>query len=134
MADFISDLATKAGISPDLAKKGVGAILALCKDRLPAGSFSQVQSVIPDSSDLMAAAEVPEESSSGGIFAAVGTAIKKLVRGSTAELISRFTKLGFSEDQLKVFLPRVLEFLKSKLPADVVKQASALLPGVKTEG
>jgi hypothetical protein len=44
------------------------------------------------------------------------------------------TRLGFSADQLESFLPGALEFLKSKLPPDVVKQASALLPGVGAEG
>jgi len=72
MADFISDLATKAGVSPDLARKGVGAILALFKDKLPAGSFSQVQSAIPNASNLMAGAQAAlQEAPSGGVLGAV---------------------------------------------------------------
>jgi hypothetical protein len=129
MADFISDLAAKSGVSPELAEKGVGAILALLKDKLPPGSCSQVISAIPNANNLMAAAETPQESS-GGILSAVGDAVSKLVGGSTGELTSRFTQLGFSPDQAKSFLPVVLEFLKSKLPPDVLKQASALFPGV----
>jgi hypothetical protein len=129
MADFISDLATKSGVSPDLAEKGVGAILALLKDKLPAGAFSEVLSAIPNASNLMAAAQAPQESSGGGILGAVS----KLVGGGTAELTSRFTQLGFSADQLKRFLPNALEFLKGKLPAEAVKQASAFLPGAQTE-
>ena len=53
--------------------------------------------------------------------------------GTRAELASHLTHLGFSADQLKSFLPGVLEFLKSKLPPDVVKQVSAFLPGVGAE-
>jgi hypothetical protein len=132
MADFISDLATKAGISPDQAEKGIGALLAVFKDKLPAGSFSQVLSAIPNGNKLMAAAQAPQEDS-GGILAAVGGAVSKLVGGSAGELTNRFSNLGFSADQLKRFLPGAMEFLKSKLPADVVKQISALLPGVATE-
>jgi uncharacterized protein (DUF2267 family) len=134
MADLIPDLAAKAGVSPDQAAKGVGAILALLKDKLPAGSFSQVQSAIPDASNLMAAAQTPQESPGGGFLGAVGGVVSKLVGGGAGALASRFTQLGFSADQLKQFLPGVLEFLKGKLPADVVKQVSALLPGVGTEG
>jgi hypothetical protein len=134
MADFISDLATKAGVSPDLARKGVGAVLALFKDKLPAGIFAQVQSAIPNASNLMTDAQAALQAApSSGILGAVGDAVSKLFGGSAAELASQFTHLGFSADQLKSFLPRVLDFLKSKLPADVVKQASALLPGVATE-
>ena len=135
MADFISDLATKSGVSPDLARKGVGVILALLKDKLPAGTFSQVQAAIPNASNLMTDAQAALQAApSGGILGAVGDAVSKLFGGSAAELASQFTHLGFSADQLKRFLPGVLQFLKSKLPADVVKQASALLPGVGAEG
>ena len=129
MADFISDLATKAGVSPDLARKGVGAILALFKDKLPAGTFSQVESAIPNASSLMAGAQAAlQEAPSGGVLGAVGDAVSKLFGGGAAELASQFTHLGFSADQLKSFLPGVLQFLKSKLPADVLKHASAHLP------
>jgi hypothetical protein len=135
MADLIFDLAAKAGVSPDQAAKGVGAILALLKDKLPAVIFSQVQSAIPNASNMMAAAEAPQEGPGGEILGAVSGVVSKLVVVVGAgELASRFTQLGFSADQLKHFLPGVLEFLKGKLPADVVKQVSALLPGVGTEG
>jgi hypothetical protein len=135
MADLISDLAAKSGVSPDLAGKGVGAILALLKDKLPADSFAQVLSAIPNADNLMSGAQAAlQQSPSGGILSAVGDAVSKLFGGGAAELASRFTQLGFSADQIKSFLPGVLEFLKSKLPADVVKQASAALPGVGTEG
>jgi len=134
MADLISDLATKAGVSPDLARKGVGAILALFKDKLPAGAFAQVQSAIPNASNLMAGAQAAlQEAPSGGVLGAVGDAVSKLFGGSAAELASQFTHLGFSADQLKSFLPGVLEFLKNKLPPDVVKQVSVFLPGVGSE-
>ena len=134
MADFISDLATKAGVSPDLARKGVGAILALFKDKLPAGAFAQVQSAIPNASNLMAGAQAAlQEAPSGGVLGAVGDAVSKLFGGGAAELASHLTHLGFSADQLKSFLPGVLEFLKNKLPPDVVKQVSAFLPGVGSE-
>jgi hypothetical protein len=53
MADSISDLATKEGVSPDMAGKSVGAILALLKEKLPAGRFSQVLSAIPNANNLM---------------------------------------------------------------------------------
>jgi hypothetical protein len=133
MADFISDLAKKSGVSPDLAGKGVGAVLALFKDKLPAGTFSELLSAIPNADKLMSAAQAPQEGASGGILGAVGDAVSKLVGGGAGELTSRFTQLGFNADQLKRFLPSVLEFFKNKLPADVMKQASALLPGVGAE-
>jgi uncharacterized protein (DUF2267 family) len=130
VADFISDLAAKSGVSPDLARKGVGAVLAVLKDKLPAGLFSQVQSAVPNADSLMAASSQAEESSGGGVLGAVTGAVGKLFGGggAAAALASRLAQLGFSSEQLQKFLPNVLEFLKSKLPADAAKQLSALLP------
>jgi hypothetical protein len=129
VADFISDLAAKAGVSPDLARKGLGAVLALFKDKLPANSFSQVLEAVPNASNLMTDAHAALQAApSSGILGAVGEAVSKLFGGSAAELASQFTHLGFSADQLKSFLPNVLEFLKSKLPGDILKQVTALLP------
>jgi hypothetical protein len=133
MADFISELATKAGVSPEMAGNGVGAILTLLKEKLPADIFSQVLSAIPNANNLMTHAKESQEGSSGGVLGAVSAAVSKLVGGGAADLTNRLSHLGFSAEQLKSFLPRVLEFLKGKLPADVLKHASAHLPEGGTE-
>jgi hypothetical protein len=129
MADSVSDLAAKAGVSPELARKGVGAVLALLKDKLPAGTFAQIQSALPNADSLMASAESSEGDSGGGILGAVGAAVGKLTGGGgAAALASRLGQLGFSPEQLEKFLPTVLEFFKSRLPADAAKQLSSLMP------
>jgi hypothetical protein len=130
MADFISELANKSGISPDLAGKGVGAMLALFKDKLPPGVFSQVQAAVPNADSMMAAAQPAEGTSGGGILGAVASAVGKLVGGGNiaAELTSQFAPLGLSAEQVQKFLSTLLEFFKRKLPEDVVKQVGALLP------
>src|SRR5262245_39242984 len=79
VADFISELAARTGVSPDLAGKGVGAVLAVLKDKLPAGVFAQVQSAVPNADGLMAAAESSQGASGGGILGAVSGAVGKLV-------------------------------------------------------
>jgi hypothetical protein len=129
VADIISELAARSGISPELAGKGVGAILALVKDKLPANVFSQVQSAVPNADRLMASAQQPQ-GAPGGIFSAATGAVGKLFGGGggAAEAAGKLAQLGFTPDQLQKFLPNVLEFLKSKLPGDVGKQLSALIP------
>ncbi len=127
MNEMIADLAAKAGLSPDLAQKGLGAVLGFFKDKLPADAFSKVSSAIPGTDSMMAAAQAGAESS-GGMLSAVTGMVGKLFGGSGAEVVSKLTQLGFSAEQLKSFLPKVLEFLQAKLPADVMKQVSGLLP------
>jgi uncharacterized protein (DUF2267 family) len=134
VAEIISELAAKAGISPDQAEKGLGAVLALLKDKLPAGIFNQVQSAVPNANSMMAAAQSSQEASGGGILEAVTKAAGKLFGGggAAADLANKLTHLGFSAEQLQQFIPRVIEFIKSKLPADAAKQVSALMPSAET--
>jgi hypothetical protein len=134
MADVVAELAAKAGVSPDMARKGLGAILALLKDKLPANLFAQVQEAVPNANGLMTAGETAKETS-GGIVGAVSSAIGKLVGGGgAAEMANKLARLGFSTEQVQKFLPSVLEFLKSRLPADVSKQLSGLLPAGEAGG
>jgi len=128
MADIITDLASRSGISPDLAQKGLGAVLAFFQSKLPADTFSKVRAAVPGADGMMAAAETGQEAS-GGIVRAVTGAVGKLFGGGgAAEMVSKLTEHGFSAEQLQAFLPSVLDFLKSRLPGDVMKQVSALIP------
>jgi hypothetical protein len=135
MADFVAELAGKAGVSPELAGKGVGAVLALLKDRLPSGAFAQVQSAVPNADALMSAAAAKPEASGGGMLAAAAGAVGKLFGGGgAAETTGKLAQLGFTPEQLGKFLPTLLEFFKSRLPPEVMKQLSALLPAGSPAG
>jgi hypothetical protein len=128
MADFISDLASKVGISPEQAQRGLGTVLAFLKSSLPEDAFSKVESAVPGANSLMTSAEAVKESA-GGIIGAVTSMAGKLFGEGSGAMLSKLTHIGLSADQIKSFVPRVLEFLKSKLPADVMKQVTALIPG-----
>jgi hypothetical protein len=129
IADILSDLASKSGISPDLAGKGLGAVLSAFKDHLPADSFSKVREAVPNADSMMASAQAAAPASSGGVLAAVTGAVGKLVGGGgAAALVAKLTGLGFSQEQLQKFLPNVLEFFKSNLPADIMNQITGLIP------
>jgi hypothetical protein len=130
MADIVSEMASKSGVSSDLAKKGVGALLSFIKAKLPADASSKVLSAIPGADNLMAAAAEAGEESSPGILSAVSSLAGKLFGGAGAAtaLVSKLTQLGFSEEQLQKFLPAALEFAKSKLPPDIVDKLTGLIP------
>ena len=131
MADTVTDLADKTGISPDQAQKGLGAVLGVLQNKLPADTFSQVSAAIPGSDGMMAAAESGQGSSSGGVLGAVTAMVGKLFGGSGTELVSKLSGLGFSAEQVTSFLPNVLEFLKARLPEGLMSKVSGLLPGPK---
>ena len=130
MADVVSELANRTGIPPELARQGLGAILALLKDKLPASVYGQIQSAIPDAAGLVSAAPAAAPAA-GGVLGAVAAAAGKVLGGSggdAAALTSSLTQAGFSAEQLEKFLPAVMEFLKGKLPEDTMRQLTGLLP------
>jgi hypothetical protein len=130
MADSITDLASQSGISPEMAKKGLGMVLAALQHTLPADSFAKIEGAIPGAGRLLTEAQAEGEQSTGGILGSVKSMASKLFGGGDVNaLASQFGQLGFSPDQVSRFLPRVLEFLRSKLPADLMQKITALLPG-----
>lgn len=128
MADIVSELASKCNISPELAQKGLGTILTFMKSKLPPDTYAKVSAAVPGADNLVTAAKSAPQSS-GGMVDAVTSAVGKMSGGGGAtEAVAQLAKLGFSAEQLETFVPKVLEFLKTKLPPDVVKQISGLIP------
>src|SRR5262249_10950514 len=106
-----------------------GIILALLKAKLPAESFAKVNEAVPGAENMMAAAADTTEEGNGGVLGAVRGAIGKILGGGgTDALLAHFGQLGMSPEQVQGFLPKVIEFLKDKLPEDVWNQVSNLLP------
>src|SRR5262249_62216364 len=80
MADSTSEMASKCGISPEQAQKGLGAVLAFLKKSVPAETYAKISAAVPGSEEMTAAAESGQESS-GGILGAIGDLAGKLVGG-----------------------------------------------------
>jgi hypothetical protein len=68
MADIINELVSKCGISPDMAKKGLGTLLAAFKHVLPADSYAKIEGAIPGAPSMLADAQAEGEASSGGLL------------------------------------------------------------------
>jgi hypothetical protein len=104
-------------------------VLAFLKDKLPAEAFAKVSSALPDADGLMAAAATGKEES-GGVIGAVTGAVSKLLGGGSGggALVSKLTQFGFAPEQIQGFLKNALDFLKDKVPADVLKQITGLFP------
>jgi hypothetical protein len=132
MADTVAEVASEAGISPDQANQGLGALLSSLKEKLPAGVFAQVEAAVPNAANRMGSAEAGQEpSSGGGVFGAVAGLAKKMFGGGSGgapALLAKLQELGLSGEQIQKFLPAVLDFLKSKLPPEAMKQVSSLIP------
>jgi hypothetical protein len=126
MADLVSQLAEKSGVSSDMARKGLGAVLSFLKGKIPEETFAKVSSAVPGASQAMDSAET-EKPAGGGLVGAITGAAGKIFGG--AGLAGKLSQLGFSADQIPPFLQNVIAFLKDKIPGDTMKQlTSALQP------
>ena len=55
MANFLTDMAAKVGVSREQIENGMGAVLNLLKEKLPEDTFAKVQSAVPGGDKMMAA-------------------------------------------------------------------------------
>ena len=128
MADIATELASKCGISPEVAQKGLGIVLGLFKSKLPAETYSKVSAAVPGADNMIAAAADMGEHSGGGVIDAVKGTIGKLFGGNAGALLGKFEQLGMSPDQIQGFVSKTTEYFKGKLPENAMSQISGLLP------
>jgi hypothetical protein len=129
MTDIVSELANRCGINAASVQKALGVVLQFLKSKLPAESFAKLSAAIPGADDMMAAAAQVEEPKSAGMLEAVKGAVGKIFgSGGTDAALAKLGALGLSADQMQTVLQHVLEFLKGKLPDNVMNQISGMLP------
>ena len=132
MADFVSDLATKAGIDAGMARKGVGALLSTLQKYVPADAYSKVASVIPNAGGIVSAFQsaIPPAQGAGLDLSSLAGSLLEGRSEALSTLVSQFSKAGFSLESAESFLPVALGFLKDKVPPDAMNQIEGALPGL----
>ncbi len=132
MNDFLSLIAGKAGLDESTAEKGVGALLSTLKENVPADTFSGVSNLIPDAGNIMNKFQglSQSEDNSGGLSGLMGMA-SGLLGGKSEQIgnmISTFSKAGFSLDMVKQFLPVVFDFIKTNGSSSLLQNITESIP------
>ena len=131
MADLVTELASKAGVSADQARKGVGAVLEFLKNKLPGADFTHIQKAIPGADQMIADAEqVP--ASSSGFLGKIGDVAGKLFGGGGGEMMNKLANTGMSADQISGFFATLFEKIKNLLPAGLIEKIKSHIPGLAT--
>ncbi len=135
MSDFISTLASKAGLDTGTAEKGLGALLSTLQQHIPGDAFSQVSSAIPNAGGILStfqkAAAPAQDSPLGGLMGMAGTLFGSSSPAAST-LMTQFSKAGFSMDTVKTFLPVALQLLKDKLSPETMKLVEGAVPGISS--
>ncbi|RPH31212.1 DUF2267 domain-containing protein, partial [bacterium] len=97
MNDFVSTLASKAGIDPGNVQSGMGAVLSTLQKFVPTETFSRVTSAIPDSGSMLAQFQSSAASATSGTASAISGLAASLL-GDSSEIIntlmSRLSQAG----------------------------------------
>jgi Protein of unknown function VcgC/VcgE (DUF2780) len=137
MADFLTELASRAGLEGDQAHQGVGALLAMLKSRLDPAAFAHVQNAIPNSDQMLAGYEDKKQWASGGLLDAVKGVAGKMFGGGGDEqepgtsLEGHFARIGLTQDHIQSLLPKLHDMLAGRLPPGVLDQIKQHVPSFR---
>ena len=127
MKELVDLLTGKLGVSVTQAEGGAAVLFKAAKDKLGGDEFNKLLGGVPGLGDLMKKAPAAG-GGLGGLLGGIAGAM-----GGNAALISTivggFGKLGLSADDAKRFAPVMFDFLKTKVPPDVVGKLEKALRG-----
>jgi hypothetical protein len=130
MAELQTDPASGPGLEEGEAPHGMGAVLALLKDRLNPEAFAHLKNHIPNADGMLSAFQNKDDAAGGGILDTVKEMAGKLFgRQESADSQAQLAGAGLSADHLQSLLPRLHDMLAGKVPPDVLAQIKQHLPG-----
>jgi len=127
MKELVDMLTKNLGVSGAQAEGGAAVLFKAAKDKLGGDEFNKLLGGVPGLGDLMKKAPATG-GGLGGLLGGIAGAM-----GGNAALISTivggFGKLGLSAEDAKRFAPVMFDFLKTKVPPDVVGKLEQALRG-----
>lgn len=122
--DLIATATRVVGVSDGAASAGVGGLLAVLRSKL-GGQFGKIEEAIPGAEALAKA--TPGNSPVMGM---IGSLLGK-GPGTMGAVACRLAKSGIAPGKVQSFLKVFVDFLKSKLPPDVMKSIAEKVPALK---
>ncbi|MGV1790854.1 hypothetical protein GR212_27550 [Rhizobium lusitanum] len=127
MNEVIDQIATKAGIAPDLAEKAVGMILAFLQREAPDGPVTKMIESIPGASDLVAQYGGQDAGGGGllgGLLSAVGGG------GGLMALGQQLMSSGLSMGEITSLAKETISTARQHAGDEVVDQVVNSVPGL----
>ena len=127
MKELIDQLTRNLGVSGSQAEGGAAVLFKAAKEKLGGAEFDKLLGGVPGLGDLLKKAPA----SGGGLGGMLGNLAGAMGgnAGLIATVVGGFGKLGLTTDHAKKFVPVIMDFLKSKVGADVVSKLEKTLRG-----
>jgi hypothetical protein len=106
---LVQHLCENTGLNSDQVRAGLGLVLRLLKSNL-GGNFSQVESVLPEAEQLIAAA--PQPGAMGGFASALFGGLGGGKLAGLASLVGSAGQAGISESKLVELVQKAAPFLE----------------------
>ncbi len=127
MNEIIDQIATKVGVSPDIAERAVGMMLGFLQREAPDGPVAQMINSIPGASDLVAqynGAETGSGSILGGIMGALGGA------GGIMQLGQELMTHGIGMGEISSLAKETISVARQHAGDQVVDEVVNSVPGL----
>ena len=127
MNEIIDQIATKAGISPDIAEKAVGMMLGFLQREAPDGPVTKMIEAIPGASDLVAQYN-GEETSGGGLLGGLLNAVGG--GGGIMALGQSLMSSGLSMGEISSLAKETIATAREHAGNEVVDEVVNSVPGL----
>ncbi len=131
--ELVQDASTRTGLSPEQARLGLSAALALMQKHGEPAKVGELFQAIPGADVLAAEGEVLTQQKSGGLMGG----LMKGVGGSSGAAMSdamamgqRLAKQGITASDMQAMLPLAMAFVREKTGSDLLREVLMSIPGL----
>ncbi|MGV1758314.1 hypothetical protein [Rhizobium sp. P44RR-XXIV] len=128
MNEVIDQIATKAGIAPDLAEKAVGMILGFLQREAPDGPVTKMIQAIPGAPDLVAQYNGEGSTGGGGLLGGLLSAVGG--GGGLMALGQQLMSSGLSMGEITSLAKETIATARQHAGDEVVDQVVNSVPGL----
>jgi hypothetical protein len=125
MQELITRIASKTGLDPSKAERGVGIMLSLVKTQGNQAKMAEMFAKLPGAEEL-ALKHGGDGAGGGGLLAKLGGG----AMGGPLAAVAKLASAGINMDQMKVLGTETLGYAKEKAGDDLVRQVASSIPGV----
>lgn len=128
MNEVIDQIATKAGIAPDLAEKAVGMILGFLQREAPDGPVTKMIAAFPGAPDLVSQYGGEQAAGGGGLFGGLLSAVG--AGGGIMGLGQQLMSSGLSMGDISSLAKETVATARQYAGNDVVDEVVNSVPGL----
>ncbi len=130
MDNLVSEVATAANVTPEVARQSVALILDFLKREAPEEAMHAVFDKAPALRAVAATAHTGGEGLSAGLRGLMGTGSGAKGGGGLMALGGDLMNLGLTMDQVQTIGKQVFAYTREKCGDEIVGEISAAIPGL----